>query len=213
MEKSIENIWKNGFLKGEALVAPKVNDLYNRKSVHITDKFIRMFRTNIWMIIAASTVLWIASYFAGALIAGSIVLIMMLFIAYTAIAEMKALEKVDKGQNSYTYLKSFKSWIEQSIERYGKMYRVIYPALILTFYFGIWFSDIFSGIREKVVESSNDLIFGVHLYSTIPILIGAAVMSFFAKTIHREDVKAIYGGIIKKLDDAIAEMEELRKGE
>ncbi len=213
MEKSIENIWKDGFLKGEALVAPKVNDLYNRKSVHITDKFVRMSRTNIWMIIAVSSVLWIASYFAGALIAGSIVLMMMLFIAYTATSEMKALEKVDKGQNSYAYLKTFKGWIEQSIERYGKMYRVVYPVLILAFYFGIWFSDIFAGIREKVVETSNDMIFGVHIYSTIPILIGAALMSFFAKTIHREDVKAIYGGIIKKLDDAICEMEELRKGE
>lgn len=212
MEKSIENIWKDGFLKGEALVAPKVNDLYNRKSAHIIEKFKRMFRTNILMINVCSTILWVSSYFAGALIAGSILLLMMLYVSFTATKEMKALEKVDKGQNSYTYLKAFKAWIEGSIERYGNMYRVVYPALILTFYFGLWFSDMFSGIREKVIETSNDLIFGVHIYSTIPILLGAIVMSVFAKKIHREDVKTIYGGILKKLDDAISEMEELRKG-
>ena len=28
MEKSIESIWKEGFLKSDALVAPKLNDLY-----------------------------------------------------------------------------------------------------------------------------------------------------------------------------------------
>lgn len=212
MEKSIENIWKEGFLKREALVAPKINDLYNKKSVHITDKFKRMFKVNIWAIIGASTLLWIASYFAGAFVAGSIVLIMMLYVAYTANKEMEALEKLDKGQSSYAYLKSFRNWIENSIERYGKMYRVIYPALILTFYFGLWFSDVLSGLREKVAESPNDLLFGVHIYSTIPIVIGAVLMSIFAKNIHREDIKAIYGGIIRKLDDAIADMEEL-KGE
>ena len=44
MEKSIETIWKQGFLKSDALVAPKLNDLYNQKSTHIIDKFNNMFR-------------------------------------------------------------------------------------------------------------------------------------------------------------------------
>ncbi|WP_296705399.1 hypothetical protein [Algoriphagus sp.] len=211
MEKSIENIWKDGFLNGEALVAPKVNDLYNRKSVHIIDKFKRMFKVNIWAIIAASTVLWIGSYFAGALIAGSILLIMMIYIAFSANNDLKALEKLDKGQSSYNYLKSFKGWIEDSIEHYGNMYRIVYPALILTFYFGLWFSDTFSVIREKVMENSNDIFLGVHIYSTIPIIVGAILMSILSKKIHREDIKTVYGGIIKKLDDVIAEMEELRE--
>jgi len=39
MEKSIETIWKEGFLESDALVAPKLNDLYNQKSIHIVDKF------------------------------------------------------------------------------------------------------------------------------------------------------------------------------
>ena len=46
MEKSIENIWKEGFLKSDALVAPKLNNLYNKKSIHIIDKFKRRFKTS-----------------------------------------------------------------------------------------------------------------------------------------------------------------------
>ncbi|MCZ4409554.1 hypothetical protein O3Q51_12085 [Cryomorphaceae bacterium 1068] len=211
MEKSIENIWKEGFLKGEALVAPKVNDLYNRKSVHIIDKFMRMFRKNIWAIIIAAVIILLTSFMAGALLAGAIVSIMLMYIAYTAKFEMDALAKVDKGQNSYSYLKSFQDWLNQSIERYGKMYRVVYPALILCFYFGIWFSDIFGEMRQKVAESSDNLIFGMHVPTTVTMIIAALTMAFFAKTIHREDVKFIYGGILKKLDEAMTEMDELRK--
>ena len=47
MEKSIETIWKEGFLNQDALIAPKLNNLYNKKSTHIVDKFKRMFRINL----------------------------------------------------------------------------------------------------------------------------------------------------------------------
>ena len=47
MEKSIESIWKEGFLEKDAMVAPKINNLYNQKSIHIIDKFKRMFKINL----------------------------------------------------------------------------------------------------------------------------------------------------------------------
>ena len=210
MEKSIETIWKEGFLNRDALLAPRVNNLYNKKSIHISEKFEKMFRSNIWTILIGSIVLFIASYFAGALIAGSIILLMMFYVAYTAYHELKSLEKIDKGQTSYAYLKSFKAWISNSIERYGKMYRFVYPILILTFYLGIWFSDIFANAREIIVLRSEDIIFGLHLYTTILVLLVATMMAIFSKAIHRKDVQTIYGGIIKKIDEALIEMEELR---
>ncbi|MEQ8219221.1 MAG: hypothetical protein RH981_13365 [Arenibacter sp.] len=210
MEKSIETMWKEGFLNSNALIVPKVNDIYNKKSIHIIDKFQKMFLINIWGIIIGSTLLFIASYFAGGLLAGSLVLIMMFWVAYTAYQELKALEKIDKGQSSYTFLKSFKDWLFKSIDRYGKMYRVVYPVLILVFYFGIWYSDMFAGMREKVAANTNDLVFGLHIPTTIVIIVAAVLMSIFSKAIHRKDVKTIYGGILKKLDMALDEMEELR---
>ena len=54
MERSIETIWKEGFLKSDALIAPKLNDLYNQKSIGIVDKFRRMYRMNIIGLIAFS---------------------------------------------------------------------------------------------------------------------------------------------------------------
>lgn len=46
MLKSIEAIWKEGFLKNDALLAPKLNNLYNKKSIDIVDKFKRMYEIN-----------------------------------------------------------------------------------------------------------------------------------------------------------------------
>ena len=52
MENSIETIWKEGFLKNDALVAPKLNDLYNQKSLHLIDQLKRMFKINLMAILA-----------------------------------------------------------------------------------------------------------------------------------------------------------------
>ena len=38
MRNSIEEIWKEGFLNEKSLVAPKINDLYNQKSMDLIDK-------------------------------------------------------------------------------------------------------------------------------------------------------------------------------
>ena len=65
MERSIENIWKEGFLKSDALVAPKINNLYNQKSIHIIDKFKRMFKINLIAIIVFSFVFLIISFFVS----------------------------------------------------------------------------------------------------------------------------------------------------
>ena len=54
MEKSIESIWKEGFLKDDALVAPKLNDLYNQKSIHLLDKFEKMYKLNLIFLVGFS---------------------------------------------------------------------------------------------------------------------------------------------------------------
>lgn len=210
MENSIENVWKKGFLEGQALVAPKVNNLYNQKSVHITEKYMRMFRNNIWGIIIGATILLIGSYFIGAFIAGSVLFITLMAVAYSAKNDMESLTKLDKGQSSYEYLSAFRDWIEDSIVKYGSLYRIVYPILILCFYFGLWFSDIFGDVRQTITENSEYLFFGTHLHITMVMLSGSVIMSVLAKRIHREDVRSLYGGIMKKLDETLAEMEELR---
>lgn len=211
MEKSIENIWKEGFLKRDALIAPQVNQLYERKSIHLIEKFESAFTINIKAIIIAGILLCIASTFIGAFWAGSLIMLMLFYVAYTAKQELDALKQLRKNDNSYRFLKAFKAWIDRSTLRYGRMYRWFYPLLLLSFYFGLWYSDLLSNIRMQLMESGEALLWGTHLYTSLGIIGFALFMSLFSKAIHRFDVKLIYGGIIRRLEAAIADMEELRE--
>lgn len=211
MERSIESIWKEGFINSEALVAPQVNDLYNKKSIHIIEKFKRMFLINIWGIIAGASVILVVSYVIGALAAGLVLFLTLMAVAYSAKLDLDGLGKLDKGQSSYDYLMSFRDWINNSTEKYGSLYRFVYPVIILSFYFGMWFSDAMEGVRLRVAENSSDLIFGMHTYTTLVMFGTAIVMAFLAKRIHREDVSLLYGKIMAKLDEALHDMEVLRE--
>ena len=59
MEKSIETTWREGFLSPDALVAPRINDLCNRRSTHIVDKIQRMFKINQVAVVVGAPVQWI----------------------------------------------------------------------------------------------------------------------------------------------------------
>jgi hypothetical protein len=58
MRKTIEATWREGFLNPDALVAPKVTDLYTRKSRHIVDRIQRMQRINEIAIVIGAPIMW-----------------------------------------------------------------------------------------------------------------------------------------------------------
>ena len=58
MNKTIEATWREGFLNPDALVAPKVNDFYTRKSTHIVDRIQRMQRINEIAIVIGAPIVW-----------------------------------------------------------------------------------------------------------------------------------------------------------
>ena len=51
MEKSIETIWKNGFIKDQTLIAPRVIDVYNQKSKNSIDELLRKMKKGAWVIV------------------------------------------------------------------------------------------------------------------------------------------------------------------
>ena len=62
MEKSIETIWKEGFLQSEALLAPKLNNLYTQKSISLVEKFRRRYKINRIAIIVFACILLPVSF-------------------------------------------------------------------------------------------------------------------------------------------------------
>lgn len=213
MEKSIENIWKNGFSDSNKLVAPKVFDLYNRKSINTVDKLLEMGKTNLLFIAGGGILLLIVAINNGATLAGLVLFGLLMISVRYGKKQSEKVKQIDKSQSSYTYLKAVKLWLDETIQGYTKLYRVLYPALILTFSIGLLTSDAFSEVLAHMSQKSPGLLtfLGIPLVWYIPILLLAAASALFTKRLFKADLNIVYKGVFNRLDALISDMEELAK--
>jgi hypothetical protein len=216
MEKSIENIWKEGFLKNDALVAPKINNLYGQKSIHIIDKFKRMFRINLMAIVVFSFIFLIVSYFVGIPLMGIIFFIALAVLVIINRRLLNGLEKIDKGKSSYEYLKSFNQWIEKQVAINKRISTFLYPIIFMSIIIGFWFKDA-EGIPlgERLVQElligfpDIYLIFGIPLIGIAIVACILALLAFFGGRIYLWDVNLVYGRVFKKLEELMTDIESL----
>jgi len=216
MEKSIENIWKEGFLKSDALVAPKINNLYQQKSLHIIDKFKRMFRINLIAIVAFSIIFLIVSYFIGIPLTGAIFFVTLLVVFIINKKLLNDLNSIDKGENSYQYLNAFNHWIKKQVAVNKIMSAFLYPVFFMSLVIGFWFKNakgIFLGERlvNKILVHFPDtyLVFGIPLIGIIGIFLILGLLAFLGGRIYKWDVNLIYGKVFKKLEELITDIESL----
>jgi hypothetical protein len=211
MNKSIETIWQEGFLQNDALLAPKINDLYNQKSIHIIDRLKGMFKVNLQAIVIGASGLLIVSFFLGVPFVGAFIFLLLLGLAYYGHRESNRMREIDQTGSSYDYLKAFDSWLKEVIAGYTRIYRFFYPAFFLAIFTGIW---LIAGdkIMDKLLTKFPDtyLIGDVPVFLLLGAIVFAGLTGVFAGVIYRLDMNIIYGNVFAKLDEIIADMEELR---
>ncbi|CAM4101629.1 MULTISPECIES: hypothetical protein [Flavobacterium] len=218
MEKSIENIWKEGFQKDGALIAPRINNLYNQKSIHIIDKFKRMFRINLVAIVVFAFVFLILSYFLEIVLAGIIFFIMLMVLFIINKNLLNGLEKLDKKESSYEYLKSFNLWINKHKDINKKVSTFFYPLIFLAFVISFWFKEVRNKtIGEHFVNKvlihfpDADLFYGIPVIAIVLVLFIAVLLGYFGGRIFQWDLNVIYGKVFKKLELLMNEIERLNK--
>ncbi len=213
MGKSIETIWKTGFLDQNALVAPKVNDLYNRKSEHIIEKFKRMFRLNLKAIAFGGVIGCVGLFSLQLPITGIVMLLTLLIIYIVNQKELNALEKIDQSVSSYDYLKSFDGWMKGQLSLNARMARVYYPAIFLGMALGIWFSVHGPRLYERLagLPKNGWLLNGIPAVWLLPILVIASLLAFFGDRLYKMELNAFYGRVLSKLDELLTDMEKLRQ--
>ncbi|MFT5075273.1 MAG: hypothetical protein ACI85B_000305 [Flavobacteriaceae bacterium] len=211
MEKSIESIWKQGFLDNNAMVAPKLNNLYNQKSIHIIDKFKRMFKINLNALIIFSFLVLPLSFLVKIPVMGVLMFILLNVIVLVNKKVFKGLNKIDKNVSSYQYLKSFDEWMQAQILLNMKMSRFIYPYVFIAMVSGFWFS---SSIRESLNRIFGNyqpyMLYEIPVYWVLVILLITITLGIFGGRIYKWDLNLVYGRIIKKLAELIADMEDLK---
>ena len=213
MEKSIENIWKDGFLNNDTLTAPKINNIYNRKSIDISEKLIRTMDKNLTaLIIIAGIILTYSIY-----IQIPAILYISTFILLTAPVViikkgMKTIKKIDRNQNSYLYLKSLNRWLKELVSKNTMLSRIYYPLCFVSASLMIWFTPGREYAMQKVIMNFPDYFssFSITIFFWVLVAIVSVGFSYFAARIYIWDINLIYGRIFRKLDEIIRDMEELR---
>jgi hypothetical protein len=211
MEKSIETIWKKGFLDGDALVAPELNNLYNQKSKTVIDKLKRMMKVNTYTIMVFAF-LNLGLYAAlGTPYTGVFIFFLFLGVCWISIKQARTMKNIDASLSSYDYLKSLNSWLKMAISNNTKAMRFFYPLVFLAA-----LMPIVQALKAGEVTNAAILNSGFHLVYGIPtftwiIALAIAVLTYvFGDKIYKWDVNLAYRRIFRKLENMIAEMEELR---
>ena len=217
MEKSIETIWKDGFLNNDALVAPKLNNLYHQKSTHLVDKFKKMYRINWLVIIVFSCIVLPISILVEIPYLGIPMVLLFMGVLSMNRKLKRKLDKISYNKNSYQYLNSFNEWVKELVQLNTKLSRYLYPYVFLSLIAGFWFGG-FGGdipgnelVNNLLTEFPDMyLVFGVPLIGLLIVLLGVALLAFFGGIIGKWDLNLVYGRILKKLGILISEMEGLR---
>lgn len=217
MEKTIETIWKEGFLKSDALIAPKLNDLYNQKSKHIVDKFTRMFKINLIAIVVGSFVVVGLSYLVQIPYMGLGMFVTLNILVIINQKLKRGIDQIDKNVSSFQYLKSFDGWMKEQVSANEKFARFLYPLIFLSMLAGFWFGPVGGDVpgaimvSELIAEFPDMLLFmGLPLFGVIGFLLIIGLLAYFGGRIYKWDLGIVYGRILNKLDEIIADMEELR---
>lgn len=141
MDKSIENIWKEGFAK-EHLTIPKVKILYDKKSISTVEQIIRGYQREVYMLLPLALIVFLFNIvldndhavFWG--IVGAIPCFVWFFLGKR---QVKSIKSIDYQVNSYQYLISVRDKLE-SIRKFNKKLTItsvpviMLPMLVYTYY-------------------------------------------------------------------------------
>ncbi|MDW7692043.1 hypothetical protein R9C00_15125 [Flammeovirgaceae bacterium SG7u.111] len=213
MDNSIENTWKDGFLNDDAMIAPKINNLYTQKSKNIIDKLIKMFKLNFLFIIGLGLFFFAWSVFAGTIWVGLFMLLIFIGLAMYSKKQFDRMENIEKNLSTYQYLKAFDNWLQEAIASFTQIFRFFYPLIFISFMVGFRFSTYGEQVMEKLATKFPDLqlVWGFPLYPSLAVLFIALIIGIFAGPLYRLDLNLMYKNSFKKLKEIITDMEELRK--
>lgn len=216
MEKSIEEIWKRGFSEEDKLQAPRVSNLHEQKSIHIVDKFKRMFQINLIAIVVFSMAFLVASYFMGILVMGSIYFVVLTLLVVINLHLLRSLREIDTSANCYQYLHEFNNWISKQIAINKKVASLLYPSIFLSIVLGLWFKDTEGmPLGERVVSEfllrfpDMQLVLGVPLVGLLAVGFIVVLLAFFGGRIYLWDLNLVYGRILRKLRVLLADIERM----
>ncbi|WP_029034189.1 hypothetical protein [Salinimicrobium terrae] len=201
MENSIETIWTKGFLKEEVLAAPRINNLYQKKSKLLIEELKKTYRTDNRGIIPLAILAVIGFSVAGHVIVGLYVMALMMGMFFLNKNKLVSLEEISIESTTYDYLLKYREMLFHLKTFYTRLLGFGLPVAGLFGYF-LFFRN--SAILKDLLQLEEIYIIGILLGISL-------VLSALGILAYRISLQLMYGKFLLKLEDMIADMNELRK--
>jgi hypothetical protein len=170
-----------------------------------------MFKINLNALVVFSFFILIISFLVELPVMGVLMFILFNVLVIVNKRLINGLEKIDKNVSSYQYLKSFDAWMQEQIAINMKMSRFIYPYIFIAMVSGFWFSSAFrETLNRQFGNYQPFMVYGIPIYWILAMLAIVILLAIFGGRIYKWDLNLVYGGILRKLDELIKDMEDLR---
>ena len=208
MNKSIEEIWKEGVLE-ETNILPRINDFYNLKSINVVDRIIKYFSLEVQLLIPIGIGLFLINLFLDndySVLWGIICAVPCLVFYYFGIKQVKALKNIRLGTNCYDYLLSVKRELNK-VRLFNKTLAKSVIVLILTPLIGFTY---FNNSNKTIGDVFGIEILQLSMVHIFWIMLLIVFLSFISieKIFNIKNSKYII-----KLNDLIIDLEKLKNSE
>ncbi|MDT0293448.1 hypothetical protein ACFQ3R_12720 [Mesonia ostreae] len=201
MEKSIENIWKEGFEAETKLSAPAIANFYDKKSKLITQKINKRTKKDNLSLLPVALIISAILVFMGEFFLAiyNAVLIVALFFANKKM--LRDLNSINIQDNTYYYLLNYKKQVKKIIKSSTLIAGLGFPMVIIPAYW-VFFQDTKVMIKLQEMDSilAMMLVAGLALFFSIVAISGYKLSN-----------KMMYGNLLERLESTIEDMEELMK--
>ncbi len=201
MERSIENIWKEGFESNKSFKLPLVKDLYTRKSKLIIDNIKSTSKWDNISLIPIAIILFGLFTYLDKLLLGIYVGALILSLFFLNKKMLKRIDQFNPNSNTYEYLINYYSQLKAIQKFYIKLLAIGPPILIIPAY---WMY--FQGTPVMSGFMGLEIYIQILIVAAIAILLsGLGVLSYKLST------HLVYGKLITRIEEIINDMEELMK--
>ena len=154
-------------------MAPKVNDLYTRKSTHIVDRIQRMQKINEIAIVIGAPLMWAFLSAVGIPYTGAIMCTAWVGLVVIRRLYVTKFDAPDSSLDSYQYLKAFQRWLKDRLAWGRRVQRHLYAVTFLALAIGGVASAGGQLVIRSIVESNPDL----RLVNGVPLILIAGVVA------------------------------------
>lgn len=204
MEKSIEKMWNEAFIKEKSLIAPKINDIYNQKSKSIINKIRRTYEFDNKGLLTIAGIVLIGGVLLSETIIGLYGTFLILCLYFFNTKLLSRFNDIDVKSDNLTYIKNYRGVIKNVTNTTKKLFIFAIPLAVLSIFILAYNIKETSFLSKFISKDTTFIqVFGIGLL----IAIAVAIIGKIAFTI---STKILYGTLVSKLDDIIKELEVLK---